>query len=221
MKNLFMAAFVVAFTFALQPANAQDDVGRWYLGGGIGQSEEDDYCDGSSTLALGSGRITVTNCDGKDTGVKLYGGYHFHENFSVEGGYADFGETKGGGIIDGTFQTSTGSRTFNNDPFTVKEEASSLFGAVVGRINVRPKVTLLGKIGVHRWDYELTPGGAATIPSSDNGVDLFYGIGGEVAPFPNEKIKLRAEYEMFKLDDVNDTADGDISLLSLGLTYTF
>lgn len=207
-----MAVLATVATFILtQPTSAQNDVGRWYLGGGIGQAEVDDFCDGSDT------RLTLTTCDGKDTGIKLYGGYHFHENFSVEGGYADFGERKANGTVNGNIN----GRTFNNDPFTTEQEYSSLFGAVVGRINIQPKVTLLGKIGIHRWDWKLTPGGAATVSRSDDGVDFFYGIGGEVAPFPNGRIKLRAEYEMFKLNDVIDVVDEDVKFLSLGLTYTF
>jgi len=205
MKNLFMAAFIVAFTLTLQPANAQDDVGRWYLGGGIGQIKLDDYCNSSAT-------ITVTNCSGTDTGVKLYGGYNFHKNFAMEGGVIDFGELK-----------ATATRTDDQRSLPVRTSGNSFFAAGMGKIHVHPKATLFGKAGVHRWDVEVkTDITGIDVGVDDDGVDFFYGIGGEVAPFPNEKIKLRAEYEIFRVENFRDSgADSDFEFLSLGLTYTF
>lgn len=62
------------------------------------------------------------------------------------------------------------------------------------------------------------------------GETKFGGIGGEVAPFSNKKIKLRMEYEMFELENFYDTddlfqltddLDTDLEFLSIGITYTF
>jgi len=50
----------------------------------------------------------------------------------------------------------------------------------------------------------------------DKDTDYFYGIGSEVAPFSNQKIKLRMEYEMFEFN-----GNRYLDFLSLGLTYTF
>ncbi|HEU5282508.1 MAG TPA: outer membrane beta-barrel protein, partial [Burkholderiales bacterium] len=64
------------------PAFAQDEAG-FYVGGGIGQSELKDACDGDG--------LTVTDCDDTDTAWKLFAGYWFNKYFAVEGGYIDFG----------------------------------------------------------------------------------------------------------------------------------
>jgi len=215
MKNLFMATFVVAFTFTLsQPAGAQDDVGRWYIGGSIGQTKVDDYCDSSAI-------VTVRNCSDTDTGLAIYGGYNLHENFAVEGGYIDFGE------VTATFR-------INSADAINKDELWSLFGAGVGKINVGERVTLFGKAGLHRWTADKTLTNANPMGFDDDGVDLFYGIGGQVS-LPGDKFKIRLEYQIFKVGDpyegevfsIGGSAyefvgnSTDVKLLSIGLTYTF
>jgi len=138
----FMAAFAVALTFALQSANAQDDVGRFYLGGNIGQVEADDFCVSDGTI---DGITFTTSCDDKDTGAKLYGGYNIHKNFAVEIGYIDFGESQ---ITISNVDRVVRGRT------TTKESTNSFFFAGIGKIHVHPKVSIFGKIGLHRWDAE-------------------------------------------------------------------
>lgn len=210
----FMAAFAVAFTFALQSANAQDDVGRWYVGGSIGKSKFsgialDDFCDSV---------FEATKCSDKDTSVKFYGGYTPHKNFSVEGGFIEFGQAK---IIYGSGQFTV----------TVESGVKSFFLAGMGKIRVHPEAILFGKFGLHQWQWDLgLDQGDVDLDLEDDGVDLFYGIGGEVAPFSNKKIKLRMEYEMFELENFYDThdlveliddIDTDLEFLSIGVTYTF
>lgn len=101
----------------------------------------------------------------------------------------------------------------------------SLFIAGLGKIDVHPKATLFGKVGLHRWDIavetvDLRDGFG--ISNDDDGVDWLYGIGGEVAPFTNERIKLRAEYEMFTAQETfNDGWDFDFEFLSIGIIYAF
>jgi len=212
-------AFIAAFT--LSSANAQDDVGRFYIGGSIGETKfgdfgaRDDFCD-----SFGRG---IIDCSNKDTGVKFYGGYTPHKNFAVEGGFIDFGEVKATYVLDDNGRLTR---------VTIKTRANTFFLAGMGKISVHPKATLFGKFGLHRWDWEIdsipVDGDGAYL--EDDGVDLFYGIGGEVAPFSNKKIKLRMEYEMFELENFNDKLfgreltndlDTDLEFLSIGVTYTF
>jgi len=87
-------AAAVAFTFA-QSAGAQDAVGSKYWGASIGSSEVDDHCDGIAT------------CDSEDTGLAVYGGYNFHENFAAEYGFAYLGEA----IRTTRAQTTSGDLT--------------------------------------------------------------------------------------------------------------
>jgi len=208
-------AAAVAFTFA-QSAGAQDAVGSKYWGASIGQSELDDYCDG------------VAICDGEDTGLAVYGGYNFHENFAAEYGFAYLGET----TRTGRALTTSGDRT---PEFTQTDDVGSLFGVGVGKINVNERVALFGKAGLHYWNAESTfTSSSGSHVIEDNGIGLLYGVGGQVT-LPNDKIKLVLEYQIFKLKDVykgqtvriggslygTSGSDADIKQLRVGFLYTF
>jgi len=203
---LAVVLFVVAaFSLVPHPANAQEYVGQRYFGVSIGQAKlEYDSCDEGPAW-------TWTNCPDKDTGIKLYAGHNLHKNFAVEVGFIDFGEFKPVLVYNGT------------DRALVKVSGKSLFIAGMGKVHVHPKAALFGKVGLHRWDIEVEAEEFGSgIDIDDDGVDLFYGIGGEVAPFSNAKIKLRAGYEMFTAEDFNNSGnDIDLEFLSLGIVYAF
>lgn len=76
---------------------------------------------------------------------------------------------------------------------------------------------------MHRWDIEaeVFQEGFFVGDVNDDGVDLFYGIGGEVTPFTNERIKLRMEYEMFTAQEFNGGWDFDFEFLNIGIIYAF
>src|SRR6185295_18718862 len=65
-----------------------DYVRGGYIGANIGMSKAD-IDEGGIAASLGAG-ATVSS-DDKSVGYKLYGGYRFHRNFAVEGGFFDLG----------------------------------------------------------------------------------------------------------------------------------
>src|SRR5437879_7979787 len=74
-------------------ASAQDS--PWYIGGSIGQSRVKLDTGGlSSDLAAAGMANTGFSANETDTGFKLFGGYRFHPNFAVEGGYAELGRSE-------------------------------------------------------------------------------------------------------------------------------
>lgn len=195
MKNLFMAAFVVAFTFTLsQTAAAQDDFGKGYIGFDVGLAAYDDFCTGRSTRP----------CDNTDTSLAIYGGYNFHENFAVEGGYVDFGK---------------GTATLSNNGDTYTYDSQAYYVAGVGKIHVSERVSIIGKLGIQRWEFENTLG------QSSNGLglrDLMLGAGAEVSLTQSGAVKLRVEYQHWTLDDVWDLDRVyGVKRHIVGLTYTF
>jgi len=211
-----MALAVAAVTFLLMPvAVAQDGAGTWYVGFSIDNVQVDGYCD------------SRTACDDETTGETIYGGYNLHENFAVEIGSGGLGEPEDTTVYDTT--------NFGDFTLAQKHELKTFYGAVVGKINVNERFSLFGKAGVHRWDVEsgLTINNSTTI--QDDGVDLFYGIGGQVSLSPGNEWKVVAGYQIFKLSDAykgqvvtldripigSAGTDRDIKQLSLGLTYTF
>ena len=54
----------------------------YYLGGAIGQSEADSYCNGASS------------CEDNDTAWKVFGGYKLMDKLSVEGAYINLGDIR-------------------------------------------------------------------------------------------------------------------------------
>jgi len=203
---LAVVLFVVAaFSLVPHPANAQEYVDQRYFGVSIGQAKlEYDSCDEDPAW-------TWTNCPDKDASIKIYVGHNLHKNFAVESGFIDFGEFKPN--VDYGY----GDRTL------VKISGKSLFIAGMGKVHVHPKAALFGKVGLHRWGIDVEGEELGlSFYIDDDGVDLFYGIGGEVAPFSNERIKLRAEYEMFAAEDFNNSgSDIDLEFLSIGVTHAF
>src|SRR4051812_21373035 len=74
-----LAGFAAVPTLATAQAKGNAELG-FYAGASVGQSKSD--CGGSSG-----------SCDDKDTAYRIFGGYKFHPNIAVEGGYSPLGET--------------------------------------------------------------------------------------------------------------------------------
>lgn len=217
MKYSHSAAFCVAVvTFLFTPAaTAQDEAGTWYVGFSVDNVQVDGYCD------------TRTACDDETTEKTIYGGYNFHENFAVEIG--------GGGLGESGDSTVYDTADFGDFTLVQRNELETFYGAVVGKINVSERFTLFGKAGAHRWDVESRLAINASTTIQDDGVDLFYGIGGQMSLPPSNKWKVVMGYQIFKLSDVykgqvvvldriplaSAGTDRDIKQFNIGLTYTF
>lgn len=147
---------------------------------------------GSAGLDVSSGSVSY---DDNDTAYKIFGGYNFGlvplVNVAVEGSYVDFG-TAEGTVLGNSVETSVSGL-----------DAFGLVG-----INMGP-VSLFGKVGAIYWDGEMSTLGQT---SDDSGTDPAYGLG---LQFQLLSIAIRAEYEIFALDEV------DIGFVSAGVSYTF
>jgi hypothetical protein len=130
--------------------------------------------------------------DGDDTGYKAIVGFNFGWipliDLAVEGSYFDFGEPDDGGV-------------------KVDADALAAFG-VVGA-NLGP-IGIFGKVGAVNWDAKASGEGGS---ADDDGTDPAYGIG---ARFQLGSFQIRAEYELFDIDAVDD-----VDFLSASLLYTF
>jgi OOP family OmpA-OmpF porin len=101
-----------------------------YLGGSLGQSKFTKWCDPSGAPP-GS---TLTACDDKDTGWKLFGGYQFNRYVAAEVSYTNWGEVSGAGTISGT-------------PFSTTAETHSIGIAAVGTLPLGPAFSVFAKLG--------------------------------------------------------------------------
>jgi OOP family OmpA-OmpF porin len=172
-----MKRSIAALLFAL-PLSA---LAQGYVGLGFGQTTAD-FPDCSIS----------TTCDDKDTGFKIFGGYRFNQNFALEGGYADLGES-----------------TFSIPGFASgSAEATTILLHAVGMIPLNPQFSIFGKAGLHRWDAKES-GLILGVPfsESDDGIDITFGAGVQ-ANFG--RFSLRLEWERYDVD----SSDADFFGLS-------
>lgn len=144
--------------------------------------------------SLGQSAVELDNVlanndfDGEDLAYKLIVGIRPLDWLGFEAAYVNLGEPD---------DTIAGQR--------LKADADAFTGQAVGFWAVGP-VDLFAKLGVISWDSRI--GNIKT-----DGTDLTYGAG---VQFRLLSLSLRAEYEVFDIDDVDDA-----NMISVGLTYTF
>lgn len=216
MRNPTTAALAVAVTFTLtSAANAQSHQST-YVGFSLGQTKLDDACRNNAA-------IDFPACDAKDGGMAAYGGWDFHGNFAVEGGYIDFGNRKTTTLIKS-----------GGDSFKTKNKLRSVYIAGIGKVHWGERVTLFGKIGSHWWKADAKLSNADPAKFGDEGNDVFFGVGGQLS-LPGGKFKVRLEYQIFEVKDaykgkrflVNNRglrvagSYNEFRFLSVGLVYAF
>jgi OOP family OmpA-OmpF porin len=157
--------------------------------------------DAASGLYLGAGlgQSTVKdntsggNLDASDTAYKAFVGYRFNMipiiDLAVEGGYTDFGKP---------------SQTFSGQNVEFKLHGYDAAGLLIFPLG---PFDLYGKVGMLSWNAS----GSGT--SSTSGTDPFYGVG---AGFNIWKIGIRAEYERYKIKDVDQ-----VQMYSLSALFQF
>ena len=135
--------------------------------------------------------------DDSDSGIKLFGGYNFglvpFLDLAVEGSYVDFGSTRG------TF--------LDTSSFSVGVTGTNAFGLI--GFDVGP-VGLFAKAGLMYWRLGDTTNSSF---NSSSGTDPAYGVG---AKLQFGSFAVRAEYEVFEVDDLDD-----LSMVSVSAVYTF
>ena len=145
--------------------------------------------------------------DEDDTAWKIFGGYKFDLlpvfDLGVEGGYVNLGGPSLDVMVPGV-----------DASFGVDTTVFDIFG--VANFDIGP-VGIFGKVGYAFWDAELTltdrldP--ANNDSASEDGSDIAYGVG---ASLGLGSLEVRAEYEIFDIEDADDVA-----MWSIGLVYFF
>ena len=149
--------------------------------------------------SLGSSRykgddIGGLGTDRSDTGGKIYGGYQFTPNFSLEGGWVGLGK----------YSASGSELKLNN----------GVFLDAVGTFPVAQDFSLLGRVGVYNGKADRTVNG---VNDSERGTDVKYGAGVQYDLSKNTAI--RGEWERYRVKalDIKDNTD----LFPVGVNYRF
>ena len=212
-KNMVLLA-ILAFSAGV--ASAQDS---WYVGGSIGQSSIDAKNvarDAANSLRDDYGATGIYSSKNEtDTSWKLYTGYKFNKNFSIEGGYADLGhfDVKAGGVI-GT-------------PVSIKAKVNSYayFVDAVGTMPLNDQFSIFAKAGgayVHTKTNVSGSWSGFTDSSSDSSNDFVpkLGLGAEFNV--TKTVAIRGEYEYyFNVGDKDKTGQSDVGVWTLGVKVGF
>jgi OmpA-OmpF porin, OOP family len=197
-KPKFLQIVVSAGVLAFLGTSAVASAEGWYGGVGFGQSKVD-----SESIPGFSGSI-----DDKDDGWKAFGGYQFNNYGAVEFGYVDLGTVS---VAKGKILGLSASE---------EDKVKGYSLSYVGTLPIASQFSVLGRVGFFRWDVDSSCSlGSINCSASATGTDLTYGLG---AQFDFSKsIGARLEWEQF--NDVGDqnTASGDVNLLSVSLVFKF
>jgi OOP family OmpA-OmpF porin len=131
----------------------------------------------------------VVQVDESDTGFKIIAGIRPLDWFGVEANYVNFGEPENGQL---------------------SAEADAITGFGVFFLPLGP-VDVFAKGGVVSYDTNIKFQGRDIF--RDDGTDFAYGVG---VQFRLLSLGVRAEYEKFEIDNIDDA-----NMLSIGVTYTF
>jgi len=176
MNGKKLLAAVSIFVASL-PASAQDT--GIYLGAGLGKSKALQVC----TNATGG-------CDETETSLRLFGGYQFHRNIAVEGGYQYFG----------TYSRGSSGLVSN-----------ALDVVAVGSWPITKELSVYGKLGGYLAR-------TSSAPASEDNSGLVYGLGGEWAL--SKDWSVRGEWQRYdNVGGGGLGFKTDIDVLSAAIVY--
>jgi hypothetical protein len=143
---------------------------------------------GQANVELEEASIDI---DGDDTGFKAIAGIRPLDWLGIEANYVNFGEVEDDGL---------------------EIDADGISAFAVGFLAVGP-IDLFAKGGLISWDSSVGLDGVSGDIFQEDGTDFAYGVG---AQFRVWSLSVRAEYEVFDVDDVDE-----LNMISVGLTFTF
>ena len=135
------------------------------------------------------GGLNAGDFKGDDTAFKFIAGIRPLDWLAVEASYVNFGEPD---------DTIMGTK--------VETEGDGISAFAVGFLAVGP-VDLFAKAGLLTWDTKVSGS------FDEDGTDFAYGVG---AQFRVWSLGVRAEYEKFEVDEIDD-----LNMFSVGVTFTF
>lgn len=160
----------------------------FYIGGSLGQARAN-FDTAGAAANVGT---AISNSDGI---YKIYGGYQFHKNFSVEATYINLGS-----------YNTVNSRTIEPAGWGV---------ALVGAWPIGNDFSILAKLGEYRMRQKMNPQGVA-----DNSWSPTFGAG--LRYDFNANLSARGEIERIqKMGSNTTTVSNDSTIYSIGLGYKF
>ena len=167
----------------------------WYIGGNVGRASTD-FDAPAPLVAPGVGFSE----DEHDTAWKLFGGYQFHRNFAVEGGYYDLGS------YDFGFAAPGGAGSARYQGFNLD---------LVGTLPLSDRFSVIGRVGAAYTRARTSFGGRE---DTERSWGPKVGLGLEYAFTP--QLAVRGEWERYRVRDAF-RGRGDVDVASIGVVYRF
>ncbi len=181
------------------PAAAQTPEKGIYLGGSVGYSQYKDVC-----------KNLLIPCDGNDTAWRLFGGYQFNRNWSLELGYADLGESEGAGPIPAG----------GNADFKWSSYALDLTG--IGSVYLTERLALFGRLGAYMGRTEVDVAFSAFPASNSHDAKTNSGFTfGAGAAYTLGRVGLRVEWQRYDNIGTNSQGTDEVDVFSVGALFRF
>lgn len=227
-RQHLLASLLVAITAAASSAQALELSDNMYLVATFGKSikkhtpiQVDNDSAVKRGIPAGATNINISSTQtSSKNGYKLQLGYQLHENFAVEGGYVNLGDTEYNANYTyrtPTIQTGTASRTAKISGFNV---------ALLGSHPINEDISVFAKAGGFYAQVKTDSSSAGAAPGLGNGdvnKTRWRGLMGVGANYRiDEDFGIRAEFERYnKLGDKASVGTIDINLMSVGLIGKF
>ena len=191
--------------FNFSSASAKAD---WGIVASIGQSSAD-VTKIELNNALDDQYAEVTSIDDTDMSWRLGVNYSIDNHWFIEASYVDLG----------AFSSTVEGITLNPEDFQQKVASAlptNASGFTVGggyQYEINDRWYIDANTGLFSWESDNTSKGAATLTNSQDGTDLYYGVGLGVQLMENMKISLN--YTNYNLES------NDVATTALTINYHF
>lgn len=171
---------------------------------------------GTTTVNTGVTNTTGSaKLDESGTGYKLLIGKPTSKNLALEVFYADFGEATltGNAGDNATFKGTPYVFLYNNTQ--IVDSAKGLGFNANFIHDFSKKSSIIGRLGILRWDYNetTTATGYAGSSTDKSGTDVFYSIGYRYAF--TKATALAVDYDIYKINSEN------VDMMSIGVQFKF
>lgn len=205
MPKLVVPACLAALLACAGAAAADDGGIRAYLGGSVSQNSLKDWNAG----VIQDGSVSNASADNSDIGNRLFAGLNLNQYASLELGYDDLGTATASGASDGS------GPIWMSGSVQASAAVTGFDLSVIGKAPIGGNFSLLGRIGMFQWTSKVEATNAGfTVDSKDDGSDLLYGVGVQLAP--GNRWRFRAEFANYKIDTDDVRSLSVTALIALG-----
>ena len=189
MKRLIFSSLILATVIlgSITSAPAADDI--------VVSHPNQGFLSHSLYLGAGLGNASYDELNDSDVAFSLFGGIDINEVLAVEAGWTDLGEASKGGN---------------------KTSADTLSVGILGKLPLSTDISLFGKVGMARWNYDATISGVSDSASS---TDLYYGFGANYDISGQSSVRFGLDLYSMKPGISGISSRDDINMFFVGFTY--